>query len=42
MKSFMAIIKIIKSRRVRKMGNVAQMGQTTNAYVVLVETPERH
>jgi hypothetical protein len=35
------IIRIIKSRRMRWAGHVAQMGEKTNAYRILVGKPER-
>jgi hypothetical protein len=34
------IIRIIKSKRMRWAGRVAQMGETRNAYRILVEGPE--
>jgi hypothetical protein len=34
------IITIIKSRKMRWAGHVARMREMTNAYMVLVETPE--
>jgi hypothetical protein len=34
------IIRIIKSRKMRWAGHVAQMGETRNAYRILVEKPE--
>jgi hypothetical protein len=34
------IIRMIKSRRMRWAGHVAQMGETRNAYRILVEKPE--
>jgi hypothetical protein len=34
------IIKMIKSRRMRWTGNVARMGETRNAYRILVGKPE--
>jgi hypothetical protein len=34
------IIRMIKSRRMRWSGHVAQMGETRNAYRILVGTPE--
>jgi hypothetical protein len=35
-----SIIRIIKSRRIRRVGHVAQMGEKRNAYSLLVEKPE--
>jgi hypothetical protein len=34
------IIRVIKSRRMRWMGHVARMGETTNAYKILVKKPQ--
>jgi hypothetical protein len=34
------IIRMIKSRRMRSAGHVAQMGETRNAYRILVGEPE--
>jgi hypothetical protein len=34
------IIRMIKSRRMRWAGHVARMGETRNAYRILVEKPE--
>jgi hypothetical protein len=34
------IIKLIKSRRMRRAGHVARMGETRNAYRILVGKPE--
>jgi hypothetical protein len=34
------IIRMIKSRRMRRAGHVARMGETRNAYRILVEKPE--
>jgi hypothetical protein len=34
------MIKMFKSRRIRWMGHVAQIGKMRNAYKVLVEKPE--
>jgi hypothetical protein len=34
------IIRIIKSRRIRRAGNIARMGKKRNAYTILVEKPE--
>jgi hypothetical protein len=36
-----SIIRIIKSRRMRRAEHVAQMGEKRNAYMLLVEMPER-
>jgi hypothetical protein len=36
-----SIIRVIKSRRMRLAGHVAQMGEKKNAYRILVGTPER-
>jgi hypothetical protein len=38
--SFTNIIRIIKSRRMRWTRHVAQMGEKSNAYRILVEKPE--
>jgi hypothetical protein len=38
--SLPSIIRIIKSRRMRWMGHVAQMGEKRNAYRLLVGKPE--
>jgi hypothetical protein len=35
------VIRMIKSRRMRWAGHVAQMGETRNAYRILVGKPER-
>jgi hypothetical protein len=34
------MIRMIKSRRMRRAGNVARMGETKNAYMILVGKPE--
>jgi hypothetical protein len=35
------VVKVMKSRRVRRAGHVACMGEMRNAYKILVEKPER-
>jgi hypothetical protein len=36
-----SIIRVIKSRRMRRAGHVARMGEKRNAYTILVRKPER-
>jgi hypothetical protein len=39
--SFLGVIRMIKSRRMRWAGNVARNGEKKNAYRILVGTPDR-
>jgi hypothetical protein len=36
-----SIIRMIKSRRIRRAGHVARMGEKMNAYRILVEIPHK-